>query len=312
MSTRLRRVIGVTATTGALIAALLPTAAAGAPTGIASGPTRAQAGVACQVTIGSVNATGDHGLRALQPGTPVSDSGTIVAVRGVYPDGATVMAARANPFPSPDPMQVRVFQWVVLGDALFHAEYTTTDAGTPRPGDPILTRIGGGWAAMRAVEVSGDAFEPAATAKLYALGKDGALYRWNRKGPGWTAKQSFAGFSAVRAMALVRHDASSDTFLMTTNGGALYSVRIPFTSPLAPQVAVLRTRSWQAFDTLVGDPCGSQGTLLAGVDKPSGATYLYAVGALRGTGTVIRGLGPASTTSTEPVLFTWSASPVGF
>lgn len=310
MSGRARRSIG-----GAAVAAVVALAGSGPGAAAPAGPSvvAAVSAVAetCQVTIGSINASGDHHARLVRSTTPPTGFSPMLVMRDVHPDGATVMAARANPYPSADPFRTQVFQWVVLGDALYHARYETTDDATLDPGQPELTRIGGGWSAMRAMEVSGYAYEPAATAKLYALGKDGVLYRWNRAGAGWTSRQTASGFSAVKAMTLVRHDSDADTFLMTTWGGALYSVRIPFTS-FAPEVRVVRTRTWQLFETLVSQPCGRSGSVLAGIDRSTGDTYLYAVGAPNGTSTVIQGLGKANGSSTEPVLFTWAPSPVGF
>ena len=302
MSMRARGFAALTGAATMLVAALV------SPSGAAVGVTDAQAASAgrCGVAIGSVNGSGDH-LLGVQFGTsPPTTFPPATAMHDVYPDGATTMAARVNTWGSADPLRLRVFQWVVLGDVLFHAEYQTTESGTPDSGDPRLTRMGGGWGAMRALEVSGYALEPPETTHLYALGKDGALYRWRRAGAGWTAKQSTPGFRSVKSMALVQHGAAADTFLMNTTGGALYSVRIPTTAPMAPVVQQVRSRSWQGFEGMVAEPCGRHGTLLAGVDKETGTSHLYAMGALSGSATVVQGLGKASGAWGEGVLFTWS------
>jgi len=51
------------------------------------------------------------------------------------------------------------------------------------------------------------------------------------------------------------------TVLALTSGGALYTVHIP-TSTAAPTVKKVRTSTWQNFDFLVAEKCGTQSTLL--------------------------------------------------
>ena len=302
MSKRVHRA-GAAVAAIAVMAAVLVEAHAAAAAEAAAGTTTAGR---CGVAIGAIDASGDHLNRVLLGTSPPTGFAPTTVMRDVYADGAATMAARANTWPSADPLRYRVFQWVVLGDVLFHAGYQTTDSGTTDAGDPQLRRTGSGWRAMRALEVTGNAFEPPRTTHLYALGKDGAFYRWRQSGGGWTAKQRSPGFRSVRSMVLVQHDAASDTFLMNTTGGALYSVRIPTTSPMAPVVQQVRARSWQGFDAMVAEPCGRHGTLLAGIDRDTGANHLYAVGALSGPSTVVQGLGRAPGTFGDGVLFTWS------
>ncbi|GAA4120209.1 hypothetical protein GCM10022415_21460 [Knoellia locipacati] len=310
MSKRVHRSGAAAAAVAVVVAALVassgatPAAAAAAPTTTTT-TTRTTAG-RCGVAVGAINASGDHLNRVLLGTSPPTGFAPTTAMRDLYPDGATTMATRANTWPSADPARYRVFQWVVLGDVLFRAEYQTTDSGTPDPGEPRLTRMGGGWSAMRAMEVTGYAFEPPETTHLYALGKDGVLSRWRRSGTGWTARQGSPGFRSVRSMVVVQHGAASDTLLMNTTGGALYSVRIPTTTPMAPVVQQVRARSWQGFEAMVAEPCGRHGTLLAGIDRDTGANHLYAVGSLSGPTTAVQGLGRAAGTFGDGVLFTWS------
>jgi hypothetical protein len=106
-------------------------------------------------------------------------------------------------------------------------------------------------------------------------------------------------------MALISKTRTYDTFLVNTRGGALYTVRIPTTSPMKPVVKVVRTATWQAFETLLAVKCGLSGTLLLGIDKDTKAGYLYAVGHANGLSTVIKGLGKVQGTFPDPVNFRW-------
>ncbi|MFG1812385.1 hypothetical protein ACGFIF_01350 [Kribbella sp. NPDC049174] len=96
-----------------------------------------------------------------------------------------------------------------------------------------------------------------------------------------------------------------ETFLMNTRGGALYTVRIPTTSPMKPIVKVVRSSTWQGFESLTAQKCGQYGVLLLGIGKDTGAGYLYAFGHANGTGAVIKGLGRVPSTFDDPVYFRW-------
>ena len=117
---------------------------------------------------------------------------------------------------------------------------------------------------------------------------------------------AYSGFGSVKAMTLLSRTSTYDTLLMTTRGGALYTVHIPLTSPMRPVLKVVRASTWQGFETLIANRCGQYGTLLLGIDKDTGAGYLYAVGHANGTSTVIRSLGKTPGTFTDPVNFHWS------
>ena len=93
-------------------------------------------------------------------------------------------------------------------------------------------------------------------------------------------------------------------------GGALYTVRIPIGSPMKPIVKLVRSTTWQGFESFTAQKCGQYGVLLLGIDKDTGAGYLYAVGHANGTSTVIKGLGKVSGTFNDPVYFRWGVIPV--
>jgi hypothetical protein len=139
---------------------------------------------------------------------------------------------------------------------------------------------------------------------LYGLRNDGVLFRWKMdKVSGFQPLGSYPGFSAVKTMTLISQTATYDTFLATTKAGALYTIHIPVTSPLKPVVKVVRTSTWQGFEAIVAEKCGTQSTLLAGIDRDSGSAYLYAVGHANGTSTVIQGLGKVPGTFNDPIHF---------
>jgi hypothetical protein len=181
-------------------------------------------------------------------------------------------------------------------------------------GAPSLRRIGGGWSKFTFLETSEYESPDGQTPKIYhsnayALRHDGVLFRWNLDN-GWKATGSYAGFAAVKTMTLIAKTKTYDTFLANTRGGALYTIRIPLTSPLKPIVKQVRTRTWQGFETLSAMGCGQYGTLLLGIDKDTKTGYLYAVGHANGLSTVIQSRGPVPGTFDDPDSFRWVTIPV--
>ncbi|MFF0269242.1 hypothetical protein [Kribbella sp. NPDC004536] len=132
-------------------------------------------------------------------------------------------------------------------------------------------------------------------------GAPGYLHRWVPDSKGVWHGETATGFSSVKTMALISETQTYDTFLANTRGGALYTIRIPRTSPLKPIVKKVRTSTWQTFESLVVEKCGAQSSLLTAIDKDTGSAYLYAVGHANGTSTVIRGLGKVPGTFKDPV-----------
>jgi len=194
---------------------------------------------------------------------------------------------------------------VVVGDSLHSSSFTTGNDNEviPEPGQtgepPYLQRIGGGWSAVRAIEHSN--LGPVAGSNVhrdtvYALDGDGTLLRWHLSGSGsFGTKQTSAGFAPVKTMTLISQTPTYDTLAMNTRGGALYTVRVPITSPMKPVVKIVRSSSWSGFETLLSSPCGRYGTLLTGVDADSGLASMFAVGHAVGTNTVIQARGQVPT-----------------
>ncbi|MEV8372758.1 hypothetical protein AB0P21_08465 [Kribbella sp. NPDC056861] len=135
----------------------------------------------------------------------------------------------------------------------------------------------------------------------YALRADGMLMRWAMDEHNWRLTQTGAapGYASFRTMALISQTRTYDTFLGSTRGGALYTVRIPLGSPMKPVVTLVRASGWQNFETLVAERCGSAGTLLLAVDKETKSGSVYAVGHASGSTTVMQYLGKISNPGDE-------------
>jgi hypothetical protein len=162
------------------------------------------------------------------------------------------------------------------------------------------TLVGGGWDRFTMVEQATYG-SPATRIARYGLRNDGVLFRWTS----WKNVRQYTGFGAVKAMTLISETKSYDTFLATTRGGALYTIRIPADTSLQPIVKKVRGGTWQGFETLVAERCGTQSTLLTAIDKDTGTGYLYAVGHANGTSTVVHGLGKIPATFKDPVVSLW-------
>lgn len=279
-----------------LMTAFLPSAQASTTT----------AAVTCTIDVGSVTAAGDHSYREISAGTPPSVRALPDrAGPGVYPPGTVRLSSTF--VDEPEIGQWTAVGWVVQGDVLSRSSYTLQPpVGYADP--PLLIRIGSGWTTFRFVEEN--AYVPVQHGQTlrdsaYGLRSDGTLFRWRVDGLVWRRSGEAAGFSAVKTMALISKTATYDTFLANTRGGALYTVRIPVSSPMKPVVRRVRTSTWQVFETLAAAKCGNTGSLLLGIDKNTGSGYIYAVGHANGLSTIIKGLGKVPLTFGDPVDFRW-------
>jgi hypothetical protein len=167
------------------------------------------------------------------------------------------------------------------------------DSLTYRPGaaqpEPKQEQVGHGWGGFTQIATTGKEFDGGFHFYLYGL-RNGVLYRYNRD-TGIRSLGSAKGFSSVKAMTVISETPTYDTLLATTRGGALYTIRIPVTSPMKPIVKQVRSATWQNFESLVADSCGQNGILLTAVDHDADTAYLYTLGHANGTATVIRNLG---------------------
>ncbi len=183
--------------------------------------------------------------------------------------------------------------------------YLKEDGSVDRP-TVRLARVGGGWGDATFFDTTrySNYPNPLRIDTQYSLRSNGTLTRWDdRSGSEWGNKQTATGFAAVKTMALISQTPTYDTFLANTRGGALYTIRIPRTSPMKPIVKMVRAKTWQGFEAMTIAKCGIYGTLLLGIDKDTDAGYLYAVGHANGTATVIKGLGKVPATFADSVYF---------
>lgn len=262
-------------------------------------PTAASA--ACRLNLGSVSATGSHQMQTVVATSPPTVQNNRVVINDVYPDGqARLHTAMVQ---EPTPGGLRSFGHVVLGPVLYRSSY---DSFVPE--SITLRRIGGGWDSIVALEEARYAPYGSSFTRTndYGLRNDGVLFRWTRDAQGnWGNKVSTPGFSAVKSMTLISKTRTYDTLLANTRSGTLITIHIPTTTPMKPVVKRVRGATWQGFESMVAERCGT-GTLLVGIDKDTKSAYLYSVSHAQGTSTVIRGLGKVPGTFNAPVYFRWA------
>lgn len=291
---------GVAALTTAVLAA--PTQAA---TTSATGTS-----AACELNAGAITAAGAQTYDMVS-GTPPVKSQIFNPVHGVYQPGKVRVASGF--VREPNAIGADIYGYVLQGDSLYSSAFEVVDTGEVDPAyPPTLRRVGGGWSNYTAFEVSNyevvkDAVVERATA--YGLRKDGTLFRWNMytKPPGapWRKTGSAPGFGSVKSMALIGKTATYDTFLANLSGGALYTIRIPASTPMKPIVTKIRPSGWSGFEKLIATKCGASGTLLLGIDKDTKSGYTYAISHANGAATVIQNLGKVDTTFPDAVNFRW-------
>ncbi|GAA1618267.1 hypothetical protein GCM10009789_85190 [Kribbella sancticallisti] len=259
----------------------------------------------CALSLGSVNAGGDHLSQRITATAPITAGNTGVVAPNRFADGLARLSGSWTHEPEVPGTTSYVGQ-VVLGSSMYTAGYRL-NSGDEKVD---LARIGGGWDQFSFFEESrydeGASSTSVYRTHEYGLRKDGTLVRWRLAKGVWQSAGSYPGFSAVRTMTLISQTRTYDTFLANTRSGALYTIRIPVAVPMKPVVKVVRSSTWQAFDHLIAEKCGQYGTLLLGIDKETQAGYLYAVGRASGTSTVIKGLGKVPTTFNAPVYFRWA------
>ncbi|MFF0344913.1 hypothetical protein [Kribbella sp. NPDC004875] len=277
----------------------LAAAACGPATAATSATTSATA--ACTIEVGSITGAGDIATTAITASSPITAKRTTGP--HLFAPGAAKIASTWTTTLGVGGEDT-TYGDVILNSTLYSGFFGHDSTGKPTSG---LKAQGGGYNGYKAIDTS---FYGGRTVRgaQYRLRGDGVLYRYN---PDTRESSRYTGYSAVKTMALISETATYDTFLATTNGGALYTIHIPANIKQAPVVKKIRTSTWQGFEYLVAEKCGAQGTLLAAIDKESGSAYLYAVGHANGTATVIKGLGkvPGSFTDLVYYLHTGEGNP---
>ncbi len=275
--------------------------------GIASAKTTAPvaASAACFVVPGSVTAGGDQTAAVVTATSPPTVYHHPTNT-DIYPDGQVRLSGTIENDPDITGTGGRFSGQVVIGSTLYNSGYLLKEDGSVDRPTITLSRVGGGWGDATFFDTT-TYFkypDPPVFTSKYSLRSNGTLTRWDdRSGTVWGNKQTATGFAAVKTMALISQTVTYDTFLANTRGGALYTIRIPRTSPMKPIVKLVRASTWQGFEALVIQKCGIYGTVLLGIDKDTHSGYLYAVGHANGTATVIKGLGKVPTTFADPVYF---------
>ncbi|MEV5968057.1 hypothetical protein AB0L70_40200 [Kribbella sp. NPDC051952] len=273
---------------------------------LAAAPASAQQNTttaACKISAGAVTAGGDHRIQTFAATAPITRTENRTIAAGLWPDGQAKLSSswlKGKPAEAPG---IQHEGLTVVGDTMWSGGYLI-DGQIQR----FPERVGSQWGAFRAVERSQVLTSSTSVREnVYGITADGTLRRWNLSpadevGPQiWRTSGSAGGYSGIKSMALISQTKTYDTFLMNGRDGALLMVHIPTASPMKPVVKKLKAATWQGFEAMMAAPCGT-GVLLLGIDKDTGAGYLYAVG--HGA-TVIQGLGKVPGTFTDPVNFAW-------
>jgi hypothetical protein len=267
-----------------------------------------QASTGCYVHVGSVTSVGDHAGIFVTPGAAKPDK----LWTGIYPPGAVRVSGSVEENPDLYPAYSGWFgSYAVMGSSMYATSYYITLDNEVDRSLPTNYLVGGGWGDTTYFETTRfwDYPKLPNLIRQYQLRSNGTLSRWDMQYNNgntpvrWANKQSATGFSAVKTMVLISQTLTYDTFLANTRGGALYTIRVPRTSPMKPIAKLVRTSTWQGFESLIAEKCGQYGVMLVGIDKDTKSAYAYAVGHANGTATVIQSLGKVPATFADPVYF---------
>ena len=174
------------------------------------------------------------------------------------------------------------------GNLYRHTTYVS-QSGVIRP---TFKRVGSGWTSFKSIATSNYSVAQPRHAYLYGLNTNGNLYRYAQVNGGFKALGSFAGFRGFKTMTVISETATYDTLLMTTNAGALYTIRIPVTATAKPVVKLIRSSGFAAYESLVVQGCGIRGgSLVVGVDHDTDTGYQFAFSKMNGTATAMTAYG---------------------
>jgi hypothetical protein len=256
--------------------ATVPALAAQATTTSATNAT-----AACSLHAESVTGAGDMAATSVTATSPITAKTATVWPKMFAPGVAKIASTWTQTMGIAGYTQT--YGDIILNSTLYSGAYGHDDS-TGKPFTSLKSQ-GGGYQGYRAIEQSWY-WGKADRGAFYQLRGDGVLYRTENK-----VVSRWSGYSSVKTMTLISETATYDTFLATTFGGQLYTIHIPVKAGQAPVLKKVRTSTWQGFEYLVAEKCGTQGTLLLGVDTDTKSAFLYAVGHANGTATVIQGLG---------------------
>ncbi|MGW6283080.1 hypothetical protein [Kribbella sp. NPDC055071] len=156
----------------------------------------------------------------------------------------------------------------------------------------IFSKVGTGWGSFKTIATSNYTVAKPRHTYLYGLNSDGNVYRYAVNGNTFKALGKFGGFAKFKTMTVIAENPSYDTLLMTTNAGALYTIRIPVTATAKPVVKLIRSGGWQNFESLLVESCGFKGGLLiTAIDRDTKTGYQYAMSKATGATTQLTGYG---------------------
>jgi hypothetical protein len=310
---KMRRVALAMAGLGLVTAAAVPvTAEARTPkpqsfrsAGQAAGkvPTTAAqaAAAACGLSVGAVNATGTAGGYGIDATRPLT-------VEPLETYKLFNVRASTSWYYTEGPKQDFFAGLILQGSNLYGAVVSYNDVA-PDP-DISAYKLGTGWTGFSKIAGSNYVQGINPHSFLYGLHANGSLYRYT-VGQNVRAFGSAPGFSSVKAMTVIAETATYDTLLVTTKGGALYTVRVPVTAPMKPVVKLVRSSGYSAFEQLVAQRCGQSSTLLAAFDNDTDKVTVYGVSRATGASTVIKSFGtaPAAFNGTTHFLLTGDTGP---
>ena len=288
----LRKTIGMAGAAGLALAlgpALQPASAT--PTTVAA---------ACALGLGSTTQDWGHNSRVVSATAPPTVS-KVISTPNIYtPPNDVIDPTTFTAVPAGGGKTTRTGK-VVWGSGYLMQSTYTIGADGKLVGKPVFTRIGNGWGGRFLIQAQ---YKASATSKptrtmLYSQDQYGKFGRWTDVGKGFRNTGYVTGMSSMKSFALIATTPTYDTFLANNRAGALYTVKIPTSTPLKPIITPVRTASWQGFEQLIAAPCGKTGSILLGIDKDTDTGYLYAVGHANGTKTVIKGLGKVPLTFSD-------------
>lgn len=258
---------------------------------------------ACALRLGSVTANGAFTSRMINATAPITVGG-VRGTAGAFPAGQVQHISTVTGELLGAGGETRT-GLTVMGGALYSSSFTVDTESQLDPHYPHTNlRIGGGWANYRWIEQSihrPTDFPPRTT--LYAQRTNGQLDRWVSEGSGWRSTGGVGGLSTVKSMALIGRTDTTETFIANTRAGTLLTVTWPTKYNAVTTGKTVRTATWQGFEQLIATKCGTNGTLLLGIDRDTKSGYLYAVGHANGTSTVIKSLGKVPLTFSDPQYF---------
>jgi hypothetical protein len=259
------------------------------------------AATACGLSVGAVNATGTAGGYDITATRPLTvdplETYKLFNVR-----------ASTSWYYTEGPKQGFFAGLILQGSYLYGAVVSYNDVA-PDP-DIKAYKLGTGWTGFSKIASSNLVSGTKPHSFLYGLHANGSLYRYS-VGETVRGYGSAPGFSSVKAMTVIAETATYDTLLVTTRGGALYTVRVPVTAPMKPVVKLVRSSGYSAFEQLVAQRCGQASTLLAAFDNDTDKVTVYGVSRATGTSTLIKSFGtaPAAFNGTIHFLLTGDSGP---